>query len=48
MVMTHVDDFLMAGNQEFFNNLETEVGKVLNVSKVERDKFRFIGWNIDV
>ena len=34
-VLTHVDDFLLAGTLSFLDGLETEVGKILNVSKVE-------------
>ena len=47
MVMTHVDNFLLAGTPEFLDGLETEVSKVLNGSKVERDKFRFTGIDIE-
>ena len=47
MVMIHVDDFLLAGTPSFLDSLETEVGKILNVSKVERDKFRFTGIDVE-
>ena len=47
MVMTHIDNFLLARTPEFLDSLETEVGKVLNVSKVERDKFRFTGIDVE-
>ncbi|XP_068237035.1 uncharacterized protein [Palaemon carinicauda] len=41
MVITHVDDFSIAGTKEFVNELTEKVQSVLTVSKVEKDKFRF-------
>ena len=35
IVITHMDNFLLAGTLEFLDGLEIEVSKLLNVSKVE-------------
>ena len=47
MVLTHVDDFGMAGTDEFLDDLEKKIKKTLNVSKVEKDKFRFTGIDVE-
>ena len=46
MVITHVDDFQIAGRDEFIDPLIEKLESSLTVSKVERDRFRFTG--IDV
>ena len=46
MVITHVDDFQIAGTDEFVDCLLLNLNSTLTVSKVERGKFRFTG--IDV
>ena len=46
MVSTHVDDFDVAGRKKFVEMLTKEISKVLDVSTVESDCFRFTG--IDV
>ena len=46
IIFTHIYDFIMAGTEEFLNDLEKEIRKVLNVSKVEKNKFRFAGIDI--
>ena len=46
MVITHVDDFQIAGNDQFLKFLEEKLNKSLTVSKVERGQFWFTG--IDV
>ena len=46
MVLTHVDDFDLAGKARFVYKLTEEIGKALDVSTVESDCFRFTG--IDV
>ena len=46
MVSTHVDDFDVAGRKKFVEMLTKEIRRVLDVSTVESDCFRFIG--IDV
>ena len=46
MILTHVDDFSMAGTKEFLTNIIEVIRANLTVSKVEVDSFRFTG--IDV
>ena len=45
-VITHGDDFTLAGTEEFINKVLEVVTNELTVSKVEKDKFRYTG--IDV
>ena len=45
-VITHVDDFTMAGTDEFIKKTLEIVGKELTISKIEEDMFRYTG--IDV
>ena len=45
-VITHVDDFTLAGTEDFIKEVLETVGRELTVSKIERDKFRYTG--IDV
>ncbi len=47
MVLTHVDDFSMAGTSGFLDELEEKIRKELNVSKVEKNKYRFTGIDIE-
>ena len=47
MVLTHVDDFSMAGTDGFLDELEKKIRKELNVSKVEKNKYRFTGIDIE-
>ena len=46
MVLTHVDDFSMAGKGDFIEGLTRKIQEKLTVSKVESNNFRFTG--IDV
>ena len=46
MVSRHVDDFDVAGRKKFVEILTKEISRVLDVSIVESDCFRFTG--IDV
>ena len=46
MIITHVDDFQIAGNSYFVDSILDKLNNNLTVSKVERDEFRFTG--IDV
>ena len=46
MVSIHVDDFDVAERKKFVEMLTKEISKVLDVSTVESDSFRFTG--IDV
>ena len=43
MVLTHVDDFDLAGKIIFIDKVTKEIGKALDVLMVESDCFRFIG-----
>ena len=45
-VLTHVDDFSLAGTEKFIKDVIAGVEKTLTVSKVERDKFRFTGLDV--
>ena len=47
MILTHVVDFGMAGEDKFLDEMEEKIGGVLNVSKVEKNKFRFTGIYIE-
>ena len=47
MVLTHVYDFSMAGTDGFLDKLEKKIRKELNVSKVEKNKYRFTGIDIE-
>ena len=47
MILTHVDDFNMAGTKEFIEEIRTMLKSKLSVSKVEKDKFRFTGVDIE-
>ena len=43
VVIIHVDDFIFNGQPEFMENFENMIKSKLNVSKIERGKFRFCG-----
>jgi len=45
-VITHVDNFTLAGTDAFINEVLEIVSRELTVSKIERDDFRYMG--IDV
>ena len=45
-VLTHVDDFNLAGTDDFVEEIITQVEQKLMVSKVERDKFCFTGLDV--
>ena len=45
-VVTHVDDFTLAGTEAYINEVLETVFRELTVSKIERDNFRYTG--IDV
>ena len=45
-VLTHVDDFFMVRTAEFVEKLRVGIAEALTVSKVERDRFRFTGWDV--
>ena len=47
LISTHVDDFNLAGSDSFLEAVTEEIKKVLDVSKVEDDKFRFTGIDVE-
>ena len=47
LVITHVDDFFLSGSKEFVNELIEKMKKKFTVSKVEENKFRFTGVDIE-
>ena len=42
-IITHVDDFTLAGTEDFIKEVLETVSKELTVSKIERDNFRYTG-----
>ena len=46
-VAVHVDDFFVAGNDDFIKHVERLVGDSLKISKIERKKLRFTGIDIE-
>ena len=47
MISTHVDDFDLAGTKGFVEMVASEIERVLDVSTVESDKFRFTGIDVE-
>ena len=47
MVITHVDDFNIAGSEEFIDDLVQSIKRELTVSKIEKGSFRFTGVDIE-
>ena len=47
-VLSHVDDFIVAGNYEFVKRIAKGVTEKFTVSKVEEDEFRFTGLDVKV
>ena len=47
IVLTHVDDFLMAGTDDFLESITKKIEKSLTISKIENNKFRFTGVDIE-
>ena len=46
-VLTHVDDFELTGTNDFVEEIIKVVEKELTISKVEEDKFRYIGLDVN-
>ena len=46
MIITHVDDFQIAGNDNFINSILSKLESNLTISKIEQNEYRFTG--IDV
>ena len=47
-VLTHVDDFEVAGTPEFVKEIILAVEEELSVSKVEEDTFRYTGLDVKI
>ena len=47
MILSHVDDFNMAGTEKFLREIREMLKKELSVSKLEKNKFRFTGVDIE-
>merc|ERR1712030_150068 len=47
LLSTHVDDFSLAGTDEFLETVTEEVKRTLDVSKIEDGRFRFTGIDIE-
>ena len=45
-IITHIDDFTLAGTPDFIKEVLEMVERELTVSKVEKDNFRFTGLDI--
>merc|ERR1712002_463743 len=45
-VLSHVDDFTVAGEEEFVKRIVKGVSEKFTVSKVEEDEFRFTGLDV--
>ena len=47
-VITHVDNFTMAGTDEFIKETLKIIGKELTISKIEEDDFRYTGIDVQL
>ena len=47
VVLTHVEDLILARDSQFIEWIRILISDVWKVSKVARDKFRFNGWDIE-
>ena len=47
MTVLHVDDFLVAGNQDFIRMIGQKLKKRFTFGKTDFDKFKFTGLNIE-
>ena len=46
IILSHVDDFTIAGTREFVNRIVSGIKRKFTVSKVEEDNFRFTGLDV--
>ena len=46
LILSHVDDFTIAGTREFVKRIVTGIQERFTVSKVEEDNFRFTGLDV--
>ena len=47
-VITHVDDFKLAGTDAFIKEVLETISRELTISKIERDNFRYTGMDISI
>ena len=47
VILTHVDDFLLGGSNDFVEDLISKMKEELTISKVEAKKFRFTGVDVE-
>ena len=47
-VIMDVDDFTLAGTEDFIKEVSETISRELTVSKIERDRFRYTGINVSV
>lgn len=45
-VITHVDDFTLAGTEDFIKEVLETVNRELTISKIERDNFQYTGMDM--
>ena len=46
-ILSHVDDFTVAGTEEFVQRIVKGISEKFTVSKIERDRFRFTGLDVE-
>ena len=45
VALTHVNDLILTGNEDFIENISDGIALILTASKVDKDKFKFMGWD---
>ena len=45
VALTHVNDLILTENEDFIEKISDGIAHILMVSKVDKDKFRFTGWD---
>ena len=45
-VITHVDDFTIAGTETFIKEVLETISRELTISEIERDNFRYTGMDV--
>ena len=47
IIVLHVDDIMATGSEEFFNTVISNIKNKFRFSKLENDKFRFTGIDVE-
>ena len=47
MIILHVDDFLIAGNEQFLRETKEQLSERFEFGSIKEDRFEFTGLNID-